>query len=63
MKIISFREWIKIKLYKFRKYAYVVLAIAIVLILLQALFYPNAIDILVALILFILLIALVEEEF
>ena len=63
MKLISFREWIKIKLYRFRKYAYIVLAVAIVIILLQALFFPNTIDILVALILFILLIALVEEEF
>lgn len=63
MKIISFYEWINIRLCKFRKYAYIVLAIAIVLILLKALIFPNTIDILVALILFILLIALVEEEF
>lgn len=63
MKIISFRDWIKVKLYKFRKYAYIVLAIAIVLILLKALIFPNTIDILVSLILFILLISLVEEEF
>lgn len=63
MKLLSFRDWIKIKLYRFRKYAYIVLAIAIVLILLKALIFPNTIDILVALILFILLIALVEEEF
>lgn len=63
MKIVSFRNWIKVKICEFKKYAYVVLAICIVLILLQAIFYPNAIDILVALILFILLIALVEGEF
>lgn len=62
MKSLGFIKALKHKLHKIEKYAFFILTLAILLILLKALIFPNTIDILVAILLFILLIALVEDE-
>ena len=50
------------KLCRVRKYAWVILSVAIFLILLKALIFPNTIDILVVTILFVLLLAIMEDK-